>query len=150
MYQHISLFHVLTASLFLLSCSHAALPTPTPARPIQAAAVKPAQLLGEWTMRLQVGETTFHDRLTLRRTPSGLGGTLEVPGKFKSPLEDVRLDGNRLMFSIMADEGPAPYRVAYDGVIVNGAYVGKATIPASGEVIGPFHAEKESRKLKQM
>jgi hypothetical protein len=139
----LSLTYLLTASVLLLGCSHhlpIAAPTEASAMAIQA--VTPAQLAGSWRMHLKVGTHLFEDRLTLT---TGLGGQLEVPGKFTAPLEQAHLSGRKLTFEILADEGPTPYRVRYEGRLdtKGTTYTGRATLPQTGETLGTFVAEKQ-------
>jgi hypothetical protein len=127
----------------LTACTHAT-PTAAPRATVAMAAqaLQPAQLAGAWRMHLTVGTHHFEDRLTLG---ADLAGQLEVPGRFTAPLTHVRLVGRRLSFEILADEGPTPYRVAYDGHLdAQGRYVGQATLPDSHETLGPFTADQEA------
>lgn len=71
----------------------------------------PPQLQGDYILHTYLGDQVFADEL---RWSSDHSGRLTVPGKFESPLENVKaIPGGGVSFEIMVPEGKIPYRVRY-------------------------------------
>lgn len=88
-------------------------------RPIQPKdRVVPQDLSGDYEAHTFFSNHQFLDQLRLSPTGDGLAGSLEVPGKFTTPLENVQCEGlrgqgARLTFECAIPEGEKPYRVRY-------------------------------------
>lgn len=123
---------LLLFSLFFQSATSQPLGDPKPAR----------RLVGEWIMNLEIGAQMFADEVSVRPGPGGeSGGSLTVPGRFTAPLRNIREEGERFSFEIVADEGRGPFTVLYEGRFhgEDDVFVGFASLAdQGGRLLGGF------------
>jgi hypothetical protein len=110
----------------------------------------PAAVAGRWHWRLQIGSEALDYELTARQRFQQVDATLRVGGQSR-PIEDVRLEGDRLSFSV-----PVEVR----GNVVHQAFSGRASgdrIVGSVSLSGPhlqgaveWSAERSERFAPEM
>jgi len=80
-------------------------------------------------------------------------GQLTVPKRFKAVLENIKHRGNRLSFSITADEGRGKFQVFYKGKLKENKkfFIGMAKLE-KGKSLGPFmgFASDQNVQLKMV
>jgi hypothetical protein len=103
-------------------------------------------LSGDWTMHIYVGNRLFEDQVHVERDAGGdYRGTLTVPDRFTSPLEQVTVTSEVATFEIVGHERGEAFRVRYDGRwdAKHTIFVGIATLPEEqGELLGGFVAQR--------
>lgn len=96
---------------------------------------------GRYVLHTYLGDHVFEDELNW--TPEG--GTLSVPGKFSSPLENRKPIPGGMSFEILVPEGSQPYRVRYQ-MRFNpdfGQATGTLVNLSTGQTMGSFVAIKK-------
>ena len=72
-----------------------------------------------FNMPIVIGKKVFNDQVEICKGKKGLYGQLEVPKRFKAKLENIKLNGQQLSFSITANEGRGKFKVFYAGELKN-------------------------------
>lgn len=116
------------APLALLSSSASA-------KPAVKKAVESFDFTGNWVMHFYIGTRVFDDQVSVTAQPNGsLGGSLTVPGRFTTAIENVKVKGRSFAFDITADEGQGPFSVHYEGHFhgTEETFIGFGTILGEG------------------
>ena len=75
------------------------------AKPAVKKTIEAVDFTGNWVMHIYLGTRVFDDQVTVTAQPDGsLGGSLTVPGRFTTAIENVKVKGRSFAFDITADE----------------------------------------------
>ena len=90
-------------------------------------------------MPIILGTKIFNDQVAICKDKGKLQGELSVPKRFKAKLENIKLEGKDLSFSITANEGRGPFQVFYSGEFKenNKFFMGLAHLKDK-KLLGPF------------
>lgn len=108
-----------------------------------------------FNMPLVIGKSIFNDQVEICKNSKGeLLGQLTVPNRFKATLENIKLEKEKLSFSITANEGRGKFQVFYKGELKENKkyYLGIARLK-NKKILGPFVGvasdKKETLKIVQ-
>ena len=96
---------------------------------------------GKWMGTIDTPTGSYEQTFTFKVDGSKLAGTLSVGGT-ETPIDNGKIDGNNVAFSVSLNYGNMPFTVAYNGVIAGDQ------IKLSGEAGGGFRIDFVLKKVK--
>jgi len=123
--------------------------------------IMPATVSGKWRWQLPVEGKPLNFELALHQNFQNIEGTVEVDGR-KVAIEDAKLAGTQIGFSVVVNDNGASLRYQFSGRIVNNAIEGQAQImrdqagrqlawnATRTELWEPAHASLKPPQLPQM